>query len=421
MSFQTALSGLNAASRGLDVIGNNIANANTPGMKSARAEFADIVTASLGSGGDSGAGIGLTASTAQQFTQGGITITGNSLDVAVNGGGFFQEKNPDGSMAYTRAGDFKLDTGGFMVTNTGGKVMGYPTDKNGIKTSSTLTAMHMPTGAPIAASATANIMAELNLPTAATVAAGAPAKPGPPAVAAVPATPRSAYGTSLTTFDSQGTAVPVSLYFEKTATADTWAVYDSLTATTPIATLGFGTGGQLLSSVDSTSAATPTLGVLPITLTSSNGNIGKFSAKLDVSSATQFGTGFAVSNLTQDGYTAGELTKVSIGNTGAITATYSNGQTQTAGQVALTNFANVQGLKAIGGNAWIETYSSGPPVYGVAGEGRFGALQSGALEDSNVDLTAELVNMMTAQRAYQSNAQAIKTQDQIMSTLVNLR
>ncbi len=137
--------------------------------------------------------------------------------------------------------------------------------------------------------------------------------------------------------------------------------------------------------------------------------------------ATQFGTSFAVSNLTQDGYTSGELTKVSIGESGAVTTTYSNGQTQTAGQIALMNFRNVQGLQPVGGNNWIETAESGQPVQGVPGEGKFGALRSGALEDSNVDLTAELVNMMTAQRNYQANAQTIKTQDQVMSTLVNLR
>jgi flagellar hook protein FlgE len=394
MSFQTGLSGLNASSRSLDVIGNNIANANTTGMKASRAEFSDIVAASLGVGGGNGQGIGvLVADVAQQFTQGNITITGNNLDVAINGGGFFQETMPDGSIAYTRAGDFKLDTLGFITTNSGGQVMGYPTDKDGLRTSTTLVPMQLPTGAPIAASATTTINAEFNLNTA-----------------SLTTTPLSTYGTSLTTYDSQGTAVPVSLYFQKTG-SDAWDVYDSLTAGTPIASLSFDVNGKLVS---------PT-GTVPISLTSPNANIGTFTAQLDMSKATQYGASYAVSDLTQDGYTAGELTKVNIGENGAITATYSNGKTQIAGQVALANFRNVQGLTPIGGNNWIESYTSGQPVYGVAGEGKFGAMQSGALEDSNVDLTAELVNMMTAQRAYQANAQTIKTQDQIMSTLVNLR
>lgn len=410
MSFQTGLSGLNASSRNLDVIGNNIANANTTGMKYARAEFADVVASSLGAAGGNQAGIGVgIAAISQQFTQGNITITGNSLDVAINGGGFFQETMPDGSLAYTRAGDFKLNADGFIMTNSRGKVMGYPTDKDGVRTSSTLGPLQLPTGAPIAANATSTITAEFNLPAGAVVAA-----------TAVPPTPRSTYGTSLTAYDSQGTAVPVSLYFEKTA-ADTWAVYDGLDdplALPPvvanlITTITFDTSGQLVP---------PTTFPL-VGLTSPNPNIGLFSPQptVDIAGATQFGTGFSVSNLTQDGYTSGELTKVNIGEDGAITATYSNGQTQTAGQVALMNFRNVQGLQPVGGNNWIETAESGQPVLGVPGEGKFGSLRSGALEDSNVDLTAELVNMMTAQRTYQANAQTIKTQDQVMSTLVNLR
>ena len=410
MSFQTGLSGLNASSRNLDVIGNNIANANTTGMKYARAEFADVVASSLGAAGGNQPGIGVgIAAISQQFTQGNITITGNSLDVAINGGGFFQETMPDGSLAYTRAGDFKLNADGFIMTNSRGKVMGYPTDKDGVRTSSTLGPLQLPTGAPIAANATTTITAEFNLPAGAAIAA-----------TAVPPTPRSTYGTSLTAYDSQGTAVPVSLYFEKTA-ADTWAVYDGLDdplAVPPvvanlITTITFDASGKLVP---------PTTFPL-VGLTSPNPNIGLFSPQptVDIAGATQFGTGFSVSNLTQDGYTSGELTKVNIGEDGAITATYSNGQSQIAGQLALMNFRNVQGLQPVGGNNWIETADSGQPVLGVPGEGKFGALRSGALEDSNVDLTAELVNMMTAQRTYQANAQTIKTQDQIMSTLENLR
>ncbi|MFZ2218147.1 MAG: flagellar hook protein FlgE [Rhodoferax sp.] len=433
MSFQTGLSGLAASSRSLDVIGNNIANANTTGMKSSRAEFSDIVASSLGAGGGGGNGIGVSvAAVSQTFSQGSINITGNNLDVAVNGGGFFQQTMPDGSFAYTRAGNFKLDSTGNMVTNSGGKVMGYPVDsKTGLRTSSTLQALSLPTGAPIAASATTKIAAEFNLPTAATLAAGVPAVaaipavgvigtpgyvPATPAVAAIPATPRSTYGTSLTAFDSQGTAVPASLYFEKTGD-DTWDVYSSLDpAATAISTMTFDINGQNPTFVP----AAP----FTINLQSPNTNIGTagvFTADLDLSGATQYGTGFAVSNLTQDGYTSGELTGVNIGENGNITASYSNGKSQVAGQLALVNFRNVQGLSPTGGNNWIESASSGEPVFGVPGAGKFGALRSGALEESNVDLTAELVNMMTAQRAYQANAQTIKTQDQVMSTLVNLR
>ena len=352
MSFQTGLSGLNASSKNLDIIGNNIANANTIGMKSSRAEFSDLVASSLGAGSGHQGGIGVAVSNiAQQFSQGNITLTGNSLDVAINGSGFFQQTMPDGSIAYTRAGDFKLDANGVLKTNSGGKLMGYPTDSVGLRTSSSLGPLVLPTGSPIAAKATTSVTAEFNLPAAAPLAAGAAAIPGPPPVPAVPATPRSTYGTSLTAYDSQGNAVPVTMYFEKTAD-NTWDVFPGLDSVGPppvtvasIGTITFDNNGKLLTNTATTA-----------TLTSPNAAIGTFTATLGFGTATQYGTGFSVSNLTQDGYTSGELTKVNIGDSGAITATYSNGQTQIAGQIALMNFRNVQGLVPSGGNSWTASF-----------------------------------------------------------------
>lgn len=407
MSFQTGLSGLNASSRSLDVIGNNIANANTTGMKSSRAEFGDLVASSLGAGGTGGAGgagIGVAmASISQQFSQGNINITGNDLDVAINGGGFFQLALPDGSSAYTRDGSFKLDANGFIKTNSGASVLGYPTDKTGQTTSVKPQILQLPTSAPIPASATTAISAELNLDARAVVAASV-----------TPPTPRSTYSTSLTAYDSQGVTLPVSLYFSKvTPTAagtDQWEVYDSPTGAS-VGSLVFDASGALKSSTVGTLTLTP----------ASPSIVPAFPVTVDFSKVTQFGAAFAVSNLTQDGYAPGELTGLKIGENGQITARYSNGETQIAGQLSLADFRNVQGLSPIGGNSWVATYTSGDPVLGSPGVGKFGALRSGALEESNVDLTAELVNMMTAQRAYQANAQTIKTQDQVMSTLVNLR
>jgi flagellar hook protein FlgE len=411
MSFQTGLSGLNASSRSLDVIGNNIANANTTGMKSSRAEFSDLVASSLGAGGGSnGPGIGVAVQTiSQQFSQGNITTSGNSLDVAINGGGFFQLTQTDGSVAYTRDGAFKLDKNGYLVTNTGSNLMGYPTDKLGNPTSASIVPLQLPTNAPIAASATTAITAEFNLDARAPVAA-----------TATPVTPRSTYGTSLTLYDSQGTTVPVSLYFEKIAptgaapnVVDNWAVYDSLTAPA-LFSMSFNSTGTLVST--SLGTLTPSLTVTtPSTVTPD------ITAKLDLSKVTQFGAAFAMTSLTQDGYAPGELASLSIGENGVITARYSNGQTQFNGKITLADFRNVQGLTPLGGNAWASTIDSGLAMQGSPSEGKFGSLRAGALEESNVDLTSELVNMMTAQRAYQANAQTIKTQDQIMSTLVNLR
>ena len=435
MGFQTGLSGLNASSRSLDVIGNNIANANTTGMKLSRAEFGDLIASSLGAGGSSGAGIGVAvADISQQFTQGNISTTGNSMDVAVNGGGFFQLTQPDGSAAYTRDGSFKLDKDGYIKANTGANVMGFPTDKTGKPTSASIQKLQLPTNAPIGASPTTTVTAEFNLDARAL---------GPVAntLAGKPDVPRSTYGTSLNVYDSQGVAAPVNFYFEKTNNPNEWNMFTSLdpappVGPPPVGTILFDAAGKITLPVTSTSAPTVTptptgafITLAPNSVTSPNPN---WSAQvppgtmpqeitIQLDTITQFGTAFAVSNLTQDGYTAGELTGVTIGENGVITARYSNGQTQSAGQITLADFRNVQGLTPLGGNAWSATFESGLPVQGSPGLGKFGALRSGALEESNVDLTSELVNMMTAQRAYQANAQTIKTQDQVLSTLVNLR
>lgn len=464
MSFQTGLSGLNASSKSLDVIGNNIANANTVGMKFSRTEFSSLVAGTLGvGGGGNNAGIGVSiAAIAQQFTQGNINITGNNLDVAINGGGFFQVTLPDQSIAYTRDGQFKLDSSGNLITNTNSNVMGYPTDLLGNRTSITPQKMTIPTNAPIPASATTSIKAEFNLDARSPIAASV-----------TPPTPITTSGTTLTAYDSQGVEVPVSLYFVKTGpdltanppvAVDTWDAFDSTTLAAGKAALA--TNGATYATHTANAAwnaanpgpnqkptfaaagtgtfAGPQLALIPsgnlfqltfdvngklltpaantnLTLNSTNPAIGPFTASLDISKATQFGTAFAVSNLTQDGYTAGDLTGINIDASGVITTSYSNGQTQARGQILLADFRNVQGLTQLGGGNWTESFASGQPVLGSPGVGKFGAVRSGAVEESNVDLTGELVNMMTAQRNYQANAQTIKTQDQVMSTLVNLR
>lgn len=417
MSFQTGLSGLAASSRSLDVIGNNIANSNTTGMKASRTEFADVVAASIGLSGGNNAGLGVAIETvSQQFSQGNITVTGNNLDIAINGRGFFQLQKSDGTIAYTRAGDFKLDNQGNIITNAGDKVMGYTTDTKGVPTSATTTPLSLPTSAPIAAKQTTTITAEFNLDSRAnTVYTPAPTN----------TPPYTTYGTALTVYDSQGAPIPFGVTFTRAAstpvgapTQDNWDVRDSSgnllidpTTAAPIQ-LSFDATGKLIPPA-----------VLPkVTITPTAPSIvPPFTATLDISKVSQYGAAFAVSNLTQDGYAPGSLTDISIGQDGVITARYSNGQSQGAGMVALADFRNVQGLSPIGGNNWVETYTSGQAMMGQPGVGKYGSTRSGSLEDSNVDLTAELVNMMTAQRAYQANAQTIKTQDQVMQTLVNLR
>ncbi|RYF06919.1 MAG: flagellar hook protein FlgE [Comamonadaceae bacterium] len=420
MSFQQGLSGLNASSKNLDVIGHNIANSNTTGFKASRAEFAEMVASAIGGGGGGGknAGIGVeVAAVAQQFNQGNLNVTGNNLDVAINGNGFFTLQQADGSRAYTRAGNFKLDDLGNVVTNSGAQVMGYAIDPaTGLRTSSNIVPLQFPTAAPIPAKQTGSITAGFNLDARAAPAAGDPA-----AVPPVPATPRSTYGTSLNVYDSQGVAKPVNLYFEKTG-ANTWAVYDSLEpAATSLGNITFDNNGKIVGPA----ATAPETGFqMALTISPSPPNpngLPNYPVTLKLDGATQFGQKFAVSELSQDGYTSGMLTGINIEDNGMVMARYSNGVTRAEGQVALASFRNTQGLMAVGGNNWVETFESGQPVTGTPTDGNFGSLRSGALEESNVDLTAELVNMMTAQRAYQANAQTIKTQDQVMSTLVNLR
>ena len=395
MAFQHGLSGLNASSKNLDVIGHNIANANTTGFKASRAEFAEMVAASMGAGGGNNYGIGVEVSAvAQQFSQGNVTVSGNNLDVAINGNGFFKVMQPDGSPAYTRAGNFKLDKEGDLVTNGGAQVMGFKVDPTTGLSTSVPQPLSFPTGAPIQAKQTEEITAVLNLDARATGTE-----------------PPGTYATSVIVYDSLGTPIPVNMDFVKTG-PNAWTVNVTDNTGAPLGTgpLTFDTSGNVTGTT-----------TIPLTVTTTSGGLTPFPTTLELGDVTQFSTKFAVADPKQDGYTSGDLTSINISNDGMIMASYSNGVTRAEAQVALANFRNPQGLLAVGGNNWVESFDSGPAVMGKPGDGNFGALRSGALEDSNVDLTAELVNMMTAQRAYQANAQTIKTQDQVMSTLVNLR
>ena len=432
MGFHHGLSGLNASSKNLDVIGHNIANSNTVGFKSSRAEFNEMVASAMGASSSNNTGIGVSvAAVSQQFTQGVITPSANGLDMAINGDGFFVVQTGTG-IAYTRNGAFQLNKGGELVTVNGDHVQGYPIDPDtGLRTSTSLTNLVFPTGTPIAAKRTDNVKATLNLDARVDQNAN-------------PAPPRATYGTSLEVFDEQGMATPLPMYFQKTG-ANTWAVYDSLDASAaPIGQLSFDSTGKLtgvapyaglgvdpngLNPGDAGYETTHTYGTpTGTTLTTqvattnpNNPNPGPWNVNIDLGSVSQRGNAFSVAKLTQDGYASGELTSVNVASDGTLLATYSNGITRAEAQVALAKFTNSQGLQPDGNNNWVASNDSGPPVYGTAGTGSFGTIAGSALEESNVDLTAQLVGMMTAQRAYQANAQTIKTQDQIFSTLVNLR
>ncbi|MEO8081664.1 MAG: flagellar hook protein FlgE [Caldimonas sp.] len=418
MSFQQGLSGLNASSKNLEVIGNNIANANTYGAKSSRAEFADVYANAVG-GTSNAVGIGTTvAAVAQQFNQGNVTTTDNPLDIAISGAGFFQVSSSGGAVSYSRNGQFKVDRDGFIVNNQAQRLMGYPADATGTIIPGTASALQMPTGG-ITPATTTRIDMEMNLDSRSAVTLpGA----GAPIDFADPTTYNNA--TSQTVYDEKGQNVALTYYFQKAGT-DTWNVYVAANGV-PILTAG----GNPAASTTITfppGGGAPTAPVGPVTLDIPAIAGAVFTTEpipgvaLSLSGATQYGSQFGVTDLSQDGYAAGQLIGVQIEGNGVINARYSNGQTKPAGQLELATFANPQGLTPTGGNAWTRSYASGDPIVGVPGDGNLGVLQAGALEESNVDLTAELVNMITAQRVYQANAQTIKTQDQIMQTIVNLR
>jgi flagellar hook protein FlgE len=419
MGFQQGLSGLNASSKSLEVIGNNIANANTYGAKSSRAEFADVYANALG-GSQNSVGIGVAVSAvAQQFSQGTITATDNPLDLAINGSGFFEVSDAKGSVSYTRNGQFKVDRTGFIVNNQSQKLMGYGVDATGTIVAGAATALQMPT-AGITPAVTTKVNMELNLD--ARLAVTLPAA-GAPIDFADPTTYNNA--TSQTVYDAKGQGVALTYYFQKAST-DTWNVYVSANGT-PIKTAG-GNPAASTTITFPANGGTPTapVGTVALDIPAVPNAAGALTVPitgvaLSLKGATQYGSQFGVTDLVQDGYAAGQLIGVQFENNGIISARYSNGQTKPAGQLELATFHNPQGLQPLGGNGWARSFSSGDPLVGVPGDGNIGVLQAGALEESNVDLTAELVNMITAQRTYQANAQTIKTQDQVMQTIVNLR
>jgi flagellar hook protein FlgE len=422
MSFQQGLSGLNAASKNLEVIGNNVANSNTYGEKSSRAEFADMYAAAMtgAAGNNVQAGIGVQVATvSQQFTQGNITPTGNPLDLAINGGGFFQVRDASNQTEYTRNGQFKVDDNGNIVNDQGNKLLGYMADAQGNVVAGAAVPLKLPTSG-IDPSPTSKVTMEFNLDSRSgvTVPASGPA---------IDFTNQDTYNnaTSVTMYDAKGQDVAVSYYFQKSGN-DTWNVFATANGTTVAGTAGSPQPiAQLQYASDGSALISPT-GAISLDIPASTNAAGATTLpitgiQLDLSGATEFGSNFGVTNMAQNGYAAGGLTGVSVDSTGKLIAQYSNGQTKAAGQLELATFRNPQGLAAQGGNSWKQTSASGGPIVGVAGDGNLGSLNAGSLEESNVDLTAQLVQMITAQRDYQANAQTIKTMDQAMQTLVNLR
>lgn len=404
MAFRVAISGLKAASGDLDVIGNNIANSNTAGFKKSRAEFVDVFAVSNvgGSGSTPGSGVRLSA-IKQQFTQGNIAFTDNNLDIAINGTGFFI-LDDSGTQIYSRGGAFGVDRNGFLANGQGQNLIAFGADASG-----NITGAAGPiqvNASNIAPQASANMTIDLNLDAA----------QGQPAVGVFDAANPNSFNhsTSTTIFDSLGNSHLASMYYVKTATPNQWQSYTFVDGTQvdgPDA-LNFSAIGALTtpaSGVTTTPSFTPSGGGSAMTLAQ------------DYSSTTQYGSAFSVNALAQDGYTTGRLSGLDIDSEGIIFARFTNGQSSVQGQIALANFPNNQGLQPVSDTAWGETFSSGAVTIGAPGTASLGLLQAGALEQSNTDLSEELVNMIIAQRSFQANAEVISTSDTVTQSIINLR
>ena len=422
MSFDTAVSGIKASSVSLGIIGNNIANAGTAGFKTSRGEFADVFTSSLlgSSGSTAGKGVAVVG-VSQAFTQGNIRVTDNVLDIAINGSGFFV-LDDKGTNVYSRAGNFQVDRSGYVVNPNGNRLQVFSTTEAGVVTGERK-ALRIDTSL-IQPKQTALVEVHANLdsratePTLAWPAAGFDAFATPPTA---PDPDMYNASTSLTIYDSLGNAHVQSMYFVKADGDNEWDVYtliDGVSVSGPD-TVPFTSSGQI--DVDDLPLEIDIAGWQPLNSEGEANGADAVDMVLDLSGLTQFGNEFSVNNMSQDGYTTGQLRGVEVGDTGIVFTRFTNGQSRALGQIALANFSNTAGLQPLGSTAWAETFASGQPAIGGPGTAGLGTVQSGALEDSNVEVTQQLVDMIVAQRNFQANAKVIQTEDTITQAVINLR
>jgi flagellar hook protein FlgE len=458
MSFNIALSGLNAAQNDLDVTSNNIANVNTTGFKESRAEFVDVYAASLLSSGKTKVGDGvLTADVAQQFSQGSIQFTNNALDLAITGNGFFATVPELGSLetSYTRAGQFKLNQDNFIVNSQGGHLLGFPVNPDGTSASvslSTAEPIRIPTasGAPQQSS---EVDIRMNLPAGDAYITNAPGNFDPDD----PLTFN--HSTSVTIFDSLGDSHVMTYYFvkdEPVASPNSWSMFAAVDGimvdiddpaggtTNPVggnvsgplapggftgASLQFDSSGDFINQIPTLAEGGITTVPLGATVLS-NGADPTQAIKIDFNldplvpnpnEPTQFASNFEVTSLQQDGLAVGRLTGIDIGTDGLVRATYSNGTSEPLSRIAMVNFANEQGLTQVGSTGWKESITSGEALAGEAGSGTFGTINSSALEQSNVNLTSELIDLISAQRNFQANSRALEVDNQLNQTILQIR
>ncbi|MGO4998478.1 flagellar hook protein FlgE [Oceanisphaera sp. W20_SRM_FM3] len=443
MSFNIALSGVNAAQKDLDVTANNIANVNTIGFKESRAEFADVYANSIFANAKTQVGSGVqTAAVSQQFHQGALQFTNNSLDMAINGSGFFVVSNEIGSLdrTFTRAGAFRLDNQGFVTNSQGHFLQTYKANADGT-----------PAGLGINSTQALKIPDKAGQPqmtTEAKTGVNLPTKADSLDLTQFDPTDSETYtsSTSMTVYDSLGDTHTMTQYFVKTGPANpgdpnTWEMFvyvdgkNSLGTTNPAVAghpldpdvpadsinshpLTFDTAGQFIASTP----PAPTLDELttqPLGFT--NGSDPDQQIMIKIPSATLNSGPFEVTSNSQDGTTVGRLTKVDVGPNGLVQATYSNGSTENLGIVAMARFPNEQGLTQIGDTQWRQSLLSGEAVTGQPNTGIFGKVSVAALEQSNTDLTSELVDLITAQRNFQANSRALEVNSTLQQTILQIR
>ena len=429
MSFNTALSGLRAANTDLEVTGNNIANASTTGFKRSRAEFGDVYANSLVSGSNTtGSGV-LVNSISQQFDQGNISFTDNSLDLAINGTGFFVVAESSGATAYTRAGYFGIDDEGYITSNSGSTLQGFLPTGTGSGVGGTPADLRVQSG-DLAPSATSSVDLLFNLD----------ARGDTPSIS--PFNPNDAdtfnSSTSLTLFDSRGQAQVLSTFYEKTAAENVWNMHAYISddagnlqnvispaggagGVNPFFQLTFGTDG-LLTGTNPAALTIDNWNPQGSNQSSTNGSTAVASDfTINIGTSTQFGSDFSIAAVDQNGFATGKLTGLEINTTGEVFARYTNGEALILGQVAMALFSNEQGLNPLGETGWSQSFESGEPVVGAPLTGNLGGIQSGALEESNVDLSEELVRLIIAQRNFQANAKTIETADTVTQAIINIR
>ncbi|MDD2840786.1 MAG: flagellar hook protein FlgE [Tolumonas sp.] len=423
MSFNISLSGLNAAQKDLDVTGNNIANTSSIGFKKSRAEFADVFSNSVFANTKTQVGSGVnTAAVSQQFAQGALQSTSNSLDLAIKGDGFFVMSPSSTSLerTYTRAGAMQVNDAGYVTNANGDYLQVYQVNSDGTPKAVSLdstTALQIPTvaGQP---KSTTSVTAGLNLDSSAGIISSAFNPSDSTTFTA---------STSAVIYDSLGQSHTLTQYYAKTAldstdseATSTWNVYLYVDGKDANPTAGTGTTLNFTNTGKLTSTSPTSITTAPMSMFT-NGSDTAQTINLSFNPITQFASGFQVTTMSQDGATVGQLTNVSIGNDGVVAATYSNGTTTKLGMVALAKFSNPQGLTQIGDTSWKESQDSGSALPGIPNTGTFGSINSSALESSNTDLSAELVNLIAAQRNYQANSRALEVNSQLQDNILQIR